>query len=156
MDAAAMAMPYVPAGASKIRNAVDTGAKAAKVLERAAAATKTADNTAVSAKAVVGVKAPKTLEPGPYAGESIPARGPDRDFTRAERDAINGIGAKSGCHTCGAKQPGTKSGDFVPDHQPPSKLEPGAPQQLYPHCKDCSSLQGGEVNGALRRGEGGG
>jgi hypothetical protein len=32
------------------------------------------------------------IGPGPFAGKSIPARGPARDFTRAERDAINDIG----------------------------------------------------------------
>jgi uncharacterized protein RhaS with RHS repeats len=96
---------------------------------------------------------PKTLGHGPYAGESIPARGPARDFTRAERDAINRIGGDTGCHTCGSKSPGTKSGDFVPDHQPPSRLAPGEPQRLLPHCKSCSRLQGGEVNGELYRGQ---
>jgi RHS repeat-associated protein len=60
-----------------------------------------------------------TLKPGPHAGDSIPARGPGRDFTRDERDRINDIGRETGCHTCGTTDPGTKSGDFVPDHQPP-------------------------------------
>src|SRR5262249_6319299 len=75
-----------------------------------------------------GSSGPKTLKPGPYAKDSIPARGPGRDFTKAERDAINEIGQTSGCHTCGTKDPGTKSGDFIPDHQPPTKLAPGTPQ----------------------------
>jgi hypothetical protein len=93
----------------------------------------------------------KTLKPGPHAGDSIPARGPGRDFTRGERDAVNKIGEETGCHTCGEKTPGTKSGDFVPDHQPPSKLAPGAQQRLYPHCLSCARTQGGEVNGELKR-----
>ncbi|OJT24492.1 hypothetical protein BO221_15190 [Archangium sp. Cb G35] len=92
-----------------------------------------------------------TLEPGQYARESIPARGPGRDFTVAEREAVNELGRKHGCHTCGARNPGTRSGDFIPDHQPPSQLAPGQPQRLYPHCKACSLRQGGEVNAELRR-----
>ncbi|AKJ03634.1 putative lipoprotein [Archangium gephyra] len=92
-----------------------------------------------------------TLEPGQHARESIPARGPGRDFTVAEREAVNELGRKYGCHTCGTRNPGTKSGDFIPDHQPPSQLAPGQPQRLFPHCKACSLRQGGEVNAELRR-----
>jgi RHS repeat-associated protein len=93
----------------------------------------------------------KTLQPGPHAGESIEARGPERDFTPAERDKIDEIGAETGCHTCGTTDPGTKSGRFVPDHQPPTAIsEPGTPQRLYPHCINCSRVQGGEVNAARR------
>ena len=59
---------------------------------------------------------------------------------------VNQIGEKHGCHTCGTKKPGTKSGDFVPDHQPPNKLNPeGGEQELYPHCIGCSRKQGGQV-----------
>jgi RHS repeat-associated protein len=87
-----------------------------------------------------------TLKPGDHAGDSIPARGPGRDFSRDERDRINEIGADTGCHTCGTKNPGTKSGDFVPDHQPASAINTdGTPQRLYPQCIGCSKKQGGEV-----------
>jgi RHS repeat-associated protein len=90
-----------------------------------------------------------TLQPGEHAGDSIPARGPGRDFTPEEREKINEIGEKSGCHTCGTKDPGTKSGNFVPDHQPPSAVNPeGKPQRLYPQCLGCSRTQGGEVRQA--------
>ena len=90
---------------------------------------------------------PSTWEPGPHAGESIPARGPGRGFTSDERNKINQIGADTGCHTCGATEAGTKSGNFVLDHQPSSALNPtNAPQSLYPHCIDCSRQQGGDVN----------
>lgn len=93
----------------------------------------------------------KTLQPGPHAGESIPARGPQRDFTPQERADINRIGQETGCHTCGSKDPGTKSGNHIPDHQPPNQLNPnGGPQQLYPHCLSCSRTQGGEVRQATR------
>jgi hypothetical protein len=93
-----------------------------------------------------------TLSPGPYARQSIPARGPGRDFTRTERDTIDEIGRLSGCHTCGTTSPGTRSGHFIPDHQPPSQLAaPSQPQVLYPHCKTCSVKQGGDVTGQLYR-----
>jgi hypothetical protein len=85
----------------------------------------------------------RTLQPGPYATKSIPARSAGRTFTEAERDAINRIGSETGCHTCGDRTPGTKSGNFVPDHQPISALNANnAPQRLYPHCIHCSRKQG--------------
>ncbi|WP_139131254.1 RHS repeat-associated core domain-containing protein, partial [Pseudomonas sp. ENNP23] len=100
-----------------------------------------------------GIFSDSTLSPGAHAGDSIPARGPDRDFTPDERDRINEIGADTGCHTCGATEPGTKSGNFVPDHQPPSSLNPeGNPQELYPHCLHCSRVQGGQANAAKNGG----
>src|SRR5262249_51186781 len=72
---------------------------------------------------------------GPFAAESIPARGPGRDFTAAERDEINRIGSKTGCHTCGTFDPGTVYRNFVPDHQLPNALNPPArPQRLFPQC----------------------
>jgi hypothetical protein len=93
----------------------------------------------------------KTLKPGPHADESIPARGPQRDFTPTERGDINRIGKDTGCHTCGSTDPGTKSGNFIPDHQPANQLNPtGGPQRLYPHCLSCSRIQGGEVRQATR------
>jgi hypothetical protein len=93
-----------------------------------------------------------TLVPGPFADGSIPARGPERDFTAEERRAVNDIGNSTGCHTCGSRVPGTTSGNWIPDHQPPSQLnEGGGAQQLYPHCKKCSNSQGGKVTQALRR-----
>ena len=93
-----------------------------------------------------------TLQPGEHSGESVPARGPDRDFTPGERDKINEIGGTSGCHTCGATDAGTSSGNFIPDHQPPNALNPtGGAQELYPHCLNCSRTQGGQVRGEQTR-----
>lgn len=95
-----------------------------------------------------------TLSPGPYAGDSIPARGPQRDFKPGERGDVNQIGGTEGCHTCGKTSPGTKSGNFVgvPDHQPPTGVNrTNAPQRLYPQCIDCSRKQGGEVSAAVRK-----
>ncbi|MBF5044513.1 MULTISPECIES: RHS repeat-associated core domain-containing protein [Myxococcaceae] len=110
-----------------------------------------ARNAALEARAKEADR-PSTLEPGPHAGEGVEARGPERDFTQEERDAVNAEGADKGCHTCGTKDPGTKSGNFIPDHQPPSAtVEPGTPQRLYPHCLECSRTQGGEVDAELNR-----
>ena len=107
--------------------------------------------TPVNAKSADGESRPTTLEPGPHAGESIPARGPERDFNAAEVKAGNSIGAKTGCHTCGTTDPGTKSQNFVLDHQPASALNPNnGPQRLYPQCLTCSRRQGGEVRQAVR------
>ena len=89
---------------------------------------------------------------GPYAGESIPARGTGRNYTSAERNAVNQIGSETGCHTCGITIPGTKSGNFILDHQPPSALvKPVTPQRLFPHCDNCSPRQGGEVSAVKRK-----
>jgi hypothetical protein len=91
------------------------------------------------------------IGPGPHAGESIPARGPERDFTAAERREINRIGSETGCHTCGTLEPGTKSGNFVLDHQPANALNYlGRSQRLYPHCIFCSDSQGGWISGNRR------
>jgi len=110
------------------------------------------DDVADAAKALDNAAAGgRTLKVGPHAGESIPARGPQRDFTAAERADMNRIGGETGCHTCGTKAAGTRSGNFVPDHQPPSKINKGGgPQELRPHCIGCSRSQGGEVTKTLR------
>jgi hypothetical protein len=90
-------------------------------------------------------------KPGKFAGESIPARSQARDFSASERADINRIGLTTGCHICGTKVPGTKSGNFVPDHITPSALNPQRmPQRLYPSCLHCSSVQGGEIAAFLR------
>ena len=99
-----------------------------------------------------GRKMPAGVGTGPFARESIPARSSARDFTDAEREAINGIGRKAGCHTCGTNSPSTKSGNFIPDHQPPSALNPnGGPQCLYPQCLRCSRDQGLAIARLLNR-----
>ncbi|MGH9928119.1 MAG: hypothetical protein ACREA9_02715, partial [Pyrinomonadaceae bacterium] len=90
---------------------------------------------------------------GEHAGESIAARSAARDFTAAERAEVNRIGSQTGCHTCGTTNPGTKSGNFVPDHQPASALNPtGGPQRLYPQCINCSREQGLEIARQLSQG----
>lgn len=97
--------------------------------------------------AKTGITGPDTMKPGPYAVESIPARSKSQKFTKAEREKINEIGDKYGCHTCGTKPSGRSSGNWTPDHQPVSKTVPdGTPQVLLPHCKTCSAIQGGHVS----------
>lgn len=84
------------------------------------------------------------IGPGRFAAESVPARGPGRDFTASERREINRIGRETGCHTCGTQEPGTRSNNFVPDHQLPNARNiRGRPQRLYPQCLSCSQRQGG-------------
>ena len=93
-----------------------------------------------------------TLTPGKNAPESILARGPERNFNREERANINVIGYRDGCHTCGTHKPGTKSGDFIPDHQPANALNTeNKPQRLYAHCRPCSLRQAGQVTQEKRR-----
>ena len=80
-----------------------------------------------------------TVGIGPFEEGSIPARGPERNFTQEERKKLNKIGV---CHTCGATNPGTKTGNFVGDHQPNTGLLRGnESQDLYPQCLKCSQIQ---------------
>jgi hypothetical protein len=96
---------------------------------------------------------PALFKPGPWARGSIPARDFGRDFTATERNAVNDLGNEFGCHSCGATSAGTKTGNWVLDHQPVSRfVDLGTPQQLYPQCLVCSNQQGLEVINWLRRG----
>jgi hypothetical protein len=62
---------------------------------------------------------------------SIPASG--ARVNADEQRQVNALGEQNGCHTCGATSPGTKSGNWVGDHQPPTTLaKPGQAQRLYP------------------------
>jgi RHS repeat-associated protein len=101
----------------------------------------------VGAAAVAGRAAARAgkVGPGPYAKDSISA-GPSARPTAAQQRQINEMGRANGCHTCGTKNPGTKSGNFVGDHQPPTKLNPpGGQQQYHPQCQGCSDAQGGRL-----------
>lgn len=95
-----------------------------------------------------------TLTKGPFAGEGHPAvNGHSRKFTAAEKKAVREEGYTLGCHTCGQKNPGTKSGNFILDHQPANALVPnGWPQTFYPHCIYCSNTQGGIISGMKKQG----
>ena len=91
-----------------------------------------------------------TLKPGPFAKESIPAhRGKP---TAAEQRQVNELMEKHGCHTCGTKNAGTKSGNAVADHQPPQALN--GSKEFFPHCINCARRQGGQVRQEkLKRGK---
>lgn len=82
--------------------------------------------------------------PGPYAREWIAAPATNRRLTRSEQNEVNRIGQTWGCHRCGSTNPGTRSRDYVGDHQTPSAL--GTPTRIYPHCLGCSHSQGGLVS----------
>ncbi|GAA2521109.1 RHS repeat-associated core domain-containing protein [Winogradskya humida] len=94
-----------------------------------------------------------TLGAGPYAREGVALVDGDIDDPFV-RDLINVVGDKNGCHTCTAKTPGTREGDWIPDHQPATKIfDVGIklPQQTaYPHCLTCARIQGGVVSSIKR------
>jgi len=74
---------------------------------------------------------------GPYAPSSggVPLSRPLDRPTTQEREQVNQMGRENGCHTCGTKDFGTKSGDPHVDHQPPRALNPnGDPAEGFPHC----------------------
>jgi hypothetical protein len=82
--------------------------------------------------------------------ESIPA-GPGARPSPSQQGAINQMGDTHGCSTCGTKTPGTTSGNWVGDHQPPTALNKnGGPQVYKPQCLQCSRQQGGQVSAAVK------
>ncbi|MFD8315515.1 RHS repeat-associated core domain-containing protein [Streptomyces sp. NPDC059694] len=96
--------------------------------------------------ATPGQKCDLTLGAGPNAREGVGLENGDIEADGV-RDLINESGNKYGCHTCDATTPGTKYGDWIPDHQPPSSLvAPGSPQTAYPHCWTCARRQAGVVS----------
>ncbi|MFJ2606590.1 hypothetical protein ACIO13_16665 [Streptomyces sp. NPDC087425] len=96
--------------------------------------------------ATPGQKCDLTLGAGPNAREGVGLENGDIEADGV-RDLINESGNAHGCHTCDATTPGTKEGDWIPDHQPPSSLvAPGSPQTAYPHCLPCARRQGGVVS----------
>jgi uncharacterized protein RhaS with RHS repeats len=93
------------------------------------------------------------LKPGPFAGDSVSADSTAQRFSSSVRSDINRIGDDTGCHSCGASEPGTKTGNWVPDHQPVSALnDAGSGQRLYPQCLACSRAQGLAVARRIRTG----
>ncbi|WP_245180316.1 RHS repeat-associated core domain-containing protein [Streptomyces montanisoli] len=96
--------------------------------------------------ATPGQKCDLTLGAGPNAREGVALENGDIEADGV-RDLINESGNAHGCHTCDATTPGTKYGDWIPDHQPPSSLvAPGSPQTAYPHCWPCARRQAGVVS----------
>jgi RHS repeat-associated protein len=86
----------------------------------------------------------QTLGAGPHAKEGVGlVNGNIKDPGVIK--LVNEAGDKHGCHTCGATTPGTKSGAWVRDHQPPTSIAGRGPQTAYPQCMDCMRQQGGMV-----------
>ncbi|MEZ5886398.1 MAG: RHS repeat-associated core domain-containing protein [Paracoccaceae bacterium] len=113
----------------------------------ASALTRKAPSVKDIAKVVSDAPKRTTLRPGPFAKESIP--GHMGKPTATEQQQINDIFKEHGCHTCGTKDPGTKSGNAIVDHQPPQALD--ETKEFYPHCIDCMRRQGGETLQELLR-----
>ena len=77
------------------------------------------------------------LRPGAFAALPVPAKG-QRFANAHQREAVNLIGRRHGCHSCGRR-----GQSFIADHQPPNKLAvPGVLQSFFAHCRSCSSRQG--------------
>ena len=95
--------------------------------------------------------------PGSFAARSIPAG--EKYATTSERQLIQQIGRKSGCHTCGVRK-----GLFIADHMPPKSVAAKMNEswlrrtgilgkvkyRFYPQCESCSSKQGGTLSKAGR------
>ena len=89
----------------------------------------------------------QTLGAGPYAveGVSTTRRKVTRSHPEYWENQTNGIA--HGCHTCGARLSGTKSGEWIFDHQPPVSTVNGPYRGTgYPHCDKCRAKQGGMVS----------
>jgi hypothetical protein len=80
--------------------------------------------------------------PGAFASKSLSAAGSSY-ASESQRAALNAMGQRLGCHTCGVRR-----ASFVGDHQPPNKLaRPWEEQRFYPQCTACSSRQGAALAG---------
>lgn len=79
--------------------------------------------------------------PGPYARAGVALENGEINDPSV-RTLINEAGDEYGCHSCGATEAGTKSGNWIPDHQPPRTLVPwGTPMTAWPQCLACSMQQ---------------
>lgn len=86
------------------------------------------------------------IGPGRYAKGFYIVTRPGRRYSAEEIIKNNINGAENGCHTCGARIPGTLSGNWIHDHQEPTSINPhGTVQRVYPHCASCSVRQGGWI-----------
>jgi hypothetical protein len=91
------------------------------------------------------------IGPGPFGVDSFLSSGSGRPRVEDIR-RNNENGGRNGCHACGTIDPGTRSGNWVYDHQDPTALNrTDRPQRIYPQCAHCSAVQGGWVNGLIRR-----
>jgi RHS repeat-associated protein len=107
-------------------------------------ATKITEATGMGSRMVGGSTPPANVP------TSIPA-GPTARPTASQQRAINEMGNAHGCSTCGSSNPGTTTGNWVGDHQPPTALNPPSGPQVYrPQCLGCSRQQGGRVAAEAR------
>jgi RHS repeat-associated protein len=91
---------------------------------------------------------PSSPAPASDPPTSIPA-GPTPKPTTAQQAKIDEMFKAHGCHECGTRTPGTKSGHAVGDHVPStSENTSGGPQVYKPHCLRCSLRQGGRIRAA--------
>jgi hypothetical protein len=89
--------------------------------------------------------------PGRFAVESIPVP-LGRRLDREERERLQFLGDRDGCHTCGVRHPGGIFGRWFGDHQWNNALNPpGRPQEMFPQCVACSAAQGGYVRAMKAR-----
>lgn len=92
------------------------------------------------------------ISPGKYAKESIPAT--EKYANKKQRQAIQLIGNKYGCHSCGKKVE-----KFWADHKPCKALIKKLKKAMnpsynpdirfYPHCPSCSSAEGCKLRAQL-------
>jgi hypothetical protein len=87
--------------------------------------------------------------PGRFAAEWVPAPAPGRRLTQAGQRRLNQIGSLRGCYTCGTFNPGTRTGNYIGDHQRPTALgRPLAHLSSVPSLQQLSRRQGA---GALEK-----
>jgi len=87
--------------------------------------------------------------------------------TPSQKELLNQMGQKYGCHTCGTRNKSFwQRGFFVADHMPPNSVvisraasnkrflfaSPNDQQFFFPQCRDCSGIQGGLLSGAIAGG----
>ena len=138
-------LPMIQADTHASQGGLDVGTAATIAYPAASVA---ADIT--TAGMAIGEVRTATAGEAASAPDSIPA-GPSARPTTAQQNGINAMGDAHGCSTCGATSPGTKSGNWVGDHQPPTALkQPGESQVYKPQCLQCSRQQGGQVRAAQR------
>lgn len=88
---------------------------------------------------------------GPYTGGRAQGPGPFKRPTEAQRREVDALGAVFGCHTCGTRTPGTRSGRWIFDHQTPSAMGgPDAGRWGGPQCSACRAWSGGVITNILR------
>jgi RHS repeat-associated protein len=139
------ASPYIIAGGNAAAGNPVVGGTAM----RAGAAATARGGASAAGGASRGAK--DLTKVGPNAHGAVKSHSTSSRLNKADRQALNNIGNQYGCHSCGARTAGTKSGNWVGDHQPVTALNTkGEPQWLYPHCIGCSNQQGGQVSNLLR------